>query len=55
MFFVVVIVIALKFQGELAFSLEEKADRIACHPELWLLEGQETMDLPWKHLFSVCN
>jgi hypothetical protein len=31
--------IVLRFQRELAFGLEEKSDRIACHPALWPLEG----------------
>lgn len=52
---VVAIAIILRLQWEFAFSLEEKPDRIACHPTLWLLERKDVMDLAGKHLFPIGN
>lgn len=47
------IVFVLRFQWELALGLEEKSDRIACHPTLWPVEGQDVMDPPRKYLDSA--
>jgi hypothetical protein len=51
--FVVVIAIIIRFQRESALGLDEKPDRIACHPTLWPLEGQHVMDVSGEHLQEI--
>lgn len=46
----VVTKIIFRFERELAFGLEEKPDRITCHPALRSLEGQDVVYLPGEHL-----
>ena len=47
---IVFFVIRFRFQGESAFGLKEKPDRIACHPQLWLFERQYVVDILGEYL-----